>query len=551
MKIKSAKFKGIFLFHDEQVLDDLSWFNLFIGPNGSGKSNCLKILSGSELKYQQNLPYGQPASSEFSCHLGDNKAFFEMQYQTRQYKFADEWDKNYVSRSERIVFKDGKLDQGNIGSFRKIFFIDKLGTDLEFYRDLIKCTRDDHDPQVDIFTLLTFCIFYVFGRHYHFGDFINENRGQVDESLLDRSYPSGVMNCAKLVTKFLLAAKGSGTVVLLDEPELHLEPRSIRKVFHFFIWFNSRRKNQDEISEGEKRIFNMVEYVRCHSHARFKFRENIGTTSGLYEPMQMFVASHSPVLINEHVRIHANIYEFQSVLKEEGSGVGIYPMHIEGRFSNTIVKESTNYENILEGLGCKGSDLLQTNGVVWVEGPSDVIYLKNWLDMYAAENNKNILLQGKDYDFQMYGGAILDSICLIRDGANEAEEHRKLVAMFSFSRNAFVIIDSDAEKQADGLVKDKSNFVVAKKFIKGQIENLRGKGKNLGLWYKDGDTDIRTLEDYLDADSKSVLPSGTKKIRALRIVEFWEERNKKLSDFPNQLSVEIKVLYEMIEQWNK
>lgn len=550
MKINSAKFKGIFLFRDEQALHDLSWFNLFIGPNGSGKSNCLKILSGSELTYQQNMTDAQHPTPDFSCRLDGQRPSFEMQYETRQYKFADEWVKDYVPKSEKIVFKDGKLSEGKIQNLDKVYLVDRLGTDLEFYRDLIKCTRADNDPQVDIFTLLTFCIFYVFGRHYHFGDFKNQDRGQVDENLLERSYPSGVMNCAKLVTKFLLAANepNAGTVVLLDEPELHLEPRAIRKVFHFFVWFNSRRKKENERTAGEKRIFEIVEHTRCHSDPKFKFKENIGTTSGLYEPMQMFIASHSPVLINEHVRINANIYEFQSVLLKDGNGLGVYPNNIEGSFSNTITQVNAGYDNILEGLGCKGSDLLQTNGVVWVEGPSDVIYIKKWLDMYADENNKNIFLQGKDYEFQMYGGTILDSICLIKGGANEAEQHKKLVAMFSFSRNAFVVIDSDAEKQPDGTIKDKSNFVAAKKFIKGQMDTLQAQGKNLGLWYNEGDIDVRTIEDYLDDNYEAI--KGTKKIRAQRIVESWDERKMKLSDFSNNLVAEIKKLYETIEQWN-
>lgn len=552
MKIKKAKFRGIRLFHEEQTLDNLSWFNLFIGPNGSGKSNCLKILSGSEFEYQQNRTDDLKVTPNFSCHVGEGQSSLEIQYETTQFKFADEWNPNYVPQSKKIVFRDGKLLEGNILSLRQVYLINKLGTDLEFYRDLIKCTREDNDPELETFTLLAFCIFYVFGRHYHFGDFQNNERGQVDERLLERSYPSGVMNCAKLVTQFLLAAiyPYPGSVVLFDEPELHLEPRAIRKIFHFFVWFNSRWKKSDEMSEGQKRIFDMVEYVRCNSDPQFKFTTNIRHAHGLYMPIQMFVASHSPVLINEHVRINANIYEFQSIMRQQGNGSGTYPDRYEGIFSNIITKINADYSSLLENLGCKGSDLLQTNGVVWVEGPSDIIFIKKWLDMYAFENSKNILLQGKDYEFQMYGGTILDSICLIKGGMNAQEEYKKLVTMFSFSRNAFVVIDSDARKEQDGSIKDMSKFVEAKQFIKAQIQTLQLHGKNLGLWYKENNAGIRTIEDYLDDESKNILPSGTKKIRAQKIIESWEKKDKKLSDFPNQLTKEIRILFNTIESWN-
>jgi predicted ATP-dependent endonuclease of OLD family len=207
---------------------------------------------------------------------------------------------------------------------------------------------------------------------------------------------------------------------------------------------------------------------------------------------------------------------------------------------------------ILDNLGAHGSDLLQTNGIIWVEGPSDVIYIKKWLEMYAKENEKPILRQGTDYEFQMFGGALLDSLCLIKEELDEEEECKILVSMFSFSRNAFVVTDSDAVKKDNGEIVDQSNFRNAKEFIANQFDELP-EGYNVGLWYKENNTEVRTLEDYLDADTiKAVgikVGSPTKKIYAQRVVDSWGV-DKKLSAFEHELEKEIKSLDDTIRTWN-
>ena len=42
--------------------------------------------------------------------------------------------------------------------------------------------------------------------------------------------------------------------------------------------------------------------------------------------------------------------------------------------------------NLLDDLGVKASDLLQANCAIWVEGPSDRIYIKKWLEIFNDGN---------------------------------------------------------------------------------------------------------------------------------------------------------------------
>jgi putative ATP-dependent endonuclease of the OLD family len=253
-----------------------------------------------------------------------------------------------------------------------------------------------------------------------------------------------------------------------------------------------------------------------------------------------FMATHSSVVID--------------MFSHDEDAQIIHVTHNGKTSSVQVLKTHKENFTILDDLGVRASDLLQANGIVWVEGPSDIIYIEKWLEMYCIENQKSVPRRGLDYEFQMFGGTLLDSLCLIKEGLNEEEEYKKLVSMFSFSRNAFVVIDSDAVKKNKKII-DQSKFSPAKQFIKKQFEQLSADGLKLGLWFKDSNTEIRTLEDYLDRDTikeyKAQKSSNkTKKIYAQTVTSSWSE-TKILDDFRHNLKDEIKALYQTIQRWNK
>jgi len=54
--------------------------------------------------------------------------------------------------------------------------------------------------------------------------------------------------------------------------------------------------------------------------------------------------------------------------------------------------------------------LLFANEVIWVEGPSDAIYIERWLEIFQLEKFKKIKYKsGFAYQFQTFGGVLLDS----------------------------------------------------------------------------------------------------------------------------------------------
>ena len=90
---------------------------------------------------------------------------------------------------------------------------------------------------------------------------------------------------------------------------------------------------------------------------------------------------------------------------------------------------------VISELGAKPSDLLQSNGIIWVEGPSDCIYINRWLDLCTGGR----LQEGRDYQCAFYGGSLL-----ARTQFKSPEDAEKeLVNLFRVNPNIVVVCDGD------------------------------------------------------------------------------------------------------------
>jgi hypothetical protein len=114
-----------------------------------------------------------------------------------------------------------------------------------------------------------------------------------------------------------------------------------------------------------------------------------------------------------------------------------------------LAASPTQRYGICRQLGYQASDLLQANAIIWVEGPSDRIYLNHWLRSVASD-----LIEGVDYSIMFYGGRLLSHLTAHDPEVDEFISLRRL------NRNIAILIDSD-KKTAAAKLNDTKKRIVA------------------------------------------------------------------------------------------
>ncbi|WDA40282.1 ATP-binding protein [Erythrobacter sp. BLCC-B19] len=216
---------------------------------------------------------------------------------------------------------------------------------------------------------------------------------------------------------FMLAAEiilNQGKIVLLEEPETHLHPEFQRKLMHF--------------------LTNEVDG-------------------------QFFITTHSPVIIDTP---NAKVFGVSAI---DGSA-RVYPL-------------LTNQERrqACRELGYRASDLLQSNCIVWVEGPSDRIYLKHWITQKDPS-----LREGIEYSIMFYGGRLLSHLTVDDDQVND------FIQLLPINRSVAILIDSDLGAAGQSLRTTKTR-------VESEVNRIGGYS-----WVTDG----REIENYVSYDIREM-----------------------------------------------
>jgi len=223
------------------------------------------------------------------------------------------------------------------------------------------------------------------------------------------SYGTGVHELVILVTASLSV---ENAICCIEEPEIHLHPRLQRE---------------------------FIDFVR------------VETTN------QYVISTHSPTFINA-MSAFDDVQVFHLRL-ENGATVG-----------GPILRDEDSLR-ALHDLGVRASDILQSNCILWVEGPSDRAYLKRWLELVSAD-----LVEGRDYSIMFYGGRLLSHLRADRDKVPD-----ELIHILKINQNAVVVMDSDRKQGCGPLNKTKQR-------VREECERSGGI-----CWVTDG----REIENYL------------------------------------------------------
>ncbi len=234
---------------------------------------------------------------------------------------------------------------------------------------------------------------------------------------------------------------------------------------------------------------------------------------------QVIIASHSPSLINP------------ALINPLGGIV----LRASGGRCTTL----TDRRDVLDDLGVKSADLAQANGVIWVEGPTDRIYINHWLHLYAKSINKIPWVEGNDYQIAFYGGVLIKYISLL--GAEDCRLEQ--LSIRSINRNCYVVIDKDLDN-FDGIP------------VESRTEKHRileeANVINQGVWV----TQYYTIENYLpNKYNNYVVQNGSRtKIigRKIDLADLFRTQSNEFKDSfcpESDLGAKIAELFIRISQW--
>jgi predicted ATP-dependent endonuclease of OLD family len=458
--------------------------NVFIGKNDSGKSNILRFISRlyptttKDPAFQAvdyfNLDTTQTIEFKIEFRKGSN---YEIFLQPKIDRFTKELNKEesfwlrYIPRSnnnaayshERDTLKWFRAFANNLSTSQIKEVLESLGVNVSKLHQ-----QHYHNA---LFEELISNRFKIENKIYHISDYrkIEAKDGQQENSY---EYYQNLFNGANLVRE-LNKLKNPESLKQRDRDKFLKIQNFIREILNkpdLTIEIDSNERELSLHSNGmqyplqnhgtgihqlvilsiaitlfENHIFCIEEpEIFLHPYIQKKFIKFLLSTNN-----QFFITTHSNSFINI-------------------DGVDIFHVQHDGTKSSVNKSIDSHLKNyLLDDLGYHASDILQSNYLLWVEGPSDRIYLNHWI---KGKDSK--LVEGIHYSIMFYGGSLRSHLSV--DEENTIEE---FIRINKINRNVGIIQDSDKKNKADDINDTKKRII--KEFEKMSYYNWLTTGKEI------------------------------------------------------------------------
>lgn len=444
----SVKFKGYRCFDGEfSGFDEIKPVNVIIGRNNTGKSHLLKL-------------------AEFLCR----DSFVEKGVAYRCSGTLQEGELKGVFRpstSQGALQGNHWSDHGHLFVGKKVWWeIDKGGnaTEIEFEAGFDPASRYGK-PSTEarlnsLRTLLRNSVHSLKGRQFR--RLLADRDIQPEAAINSMALDSGGDGATNLVRQYILSSKLDRSLIQKDllaglnqifqpdatftEIQVQVHEGGSGGQERWEIFLGEESKDLIALSEsgsGLKTIFLVLlnllvvpgtekKSLKSYAFAFEELENNLHPAllrrlfsylekRAVEEGITLFLTTHSNVALD--------------IFGTSENAQIIRVMH-DGKHA-TAEKVSSHFERfaVVSELGLKPSDLLQANGIIWVEGPSDRVYLNRWIHLLSNGEFE----EGRDYQCAFYGGALLARVQF----KSEEEAEEDLVNLIRVNPNVVVICDSD------------------------------------------------------------------------------------------------------------
>ena len=241
-------------------------------------------------------------------------------------------------------------------------------------------------------------------------------------------------------------------LVRLQNPDFHNQHDRQK-----FLYINEFLRNVTDNETAEIEIPHKWDTILVHMDGKTLPLESLGT--GIHQVIILAAAATIPdetVICIEEPELHLNpilqkkliryllklttnqyfITTHSAALMDTPSAE-IYHIYLESRQSIVNRVTSDTHKSIIcEDLGYHPSDLLQSNCIIWVEGPSDRIYLNSWIDFSSS-----MYTEGIHYSIMFYGGRLASHL----SGEDIDDIVEDFISLRRLNRRSVIVIDSDLE----------------------------------------------------------------------------------------------------------
>ncbi len=445
--IVNVSFKGYKAFSSNEYvkLNDIARVNVIIGKNNSGKTSLLDVV---ELVYCENAP--------IRTGFEVDSLYFDMPFDDKMVNNIFPDGQSRIGRWSKHTLRDyikGKVFSIKLNGNKSVAVIDNNLRDLHGYINVIENKINSR-------------------RHLYKFRKISAERSINPEEEEEIQLECNGDGATNLIRVFLNDCNFDETLIesellkalnYIMMPEAEYENIRVQQVNYqgticwevFLQEKGMQRVPLSKTGSGLKTIvlvlLNLLvipqikEYSGCKLVYGFEELENNlhpALQRRLFEYLYNIAIEKDIILyLTTHSHIAINVF-FD---KEEAK-----VFHVIKNNGIARIKEIGTHidkTEILDDLDVKASDLLQSNGIIWVEGPSDRIYIKRWLEIFT----ENQLEEGKDYQFLYYGGRLLSQY--------SAQEETELISIITTNRNAAIIIDSDKRRGNESINDTKKRII--------------------------------------------------------------------------------------------